>query len=652
MTLDAPGGDPGPVWGGTPTGSIFFSTDGGSTFASRFTGLPAAPVTRVVSVTPDGRSAYATFAGYLGLPSKHVFRTTDAGVTWTNISNNLPDVPILDIKVDPTDPTDIFLGSDVGVFRSTNGGASWATFNAGLPNVPVYQLAFHPVTNDLWAATYGRGVWRVTNPVSAAPVANFSFNPASPVAGQTIQFTDASTGSPTSWSWDFGDAGASTVQNATHAFATAGTFPVKLTVSNSGGSNAITKSVVVAPSGASTCVEDATTMCLVGGRYRIRSHWKNQYAGGAVATLSKAKLTDSTGAFWLFDGATYEYMIRINTATDNGKAWIAIPTFTQVEFWIDVTDTRTGQSQQYHSPAGNQTLIYDPGTFVYPLVGGDPGGPAPSSLGSEPVREDPSTGSNQSGRQSLAQPGCTICLAGTASVAWNGNSGSFHVDRVVNNRGSGFSGPLSVTVVLANPLPAYGQTISGAYTFSGALSLSPLQAGYQYSQVNSGSVSFFGSSMPPGEYWQLLFLSENVSGTWYYADWIVMDKKVSCNGTGCTTINSCVEDANTMCLIGGRYRVTSRWKNQYAGGAAANLYKAKLTDATGAFWLFDGATYEYMIRINTATDNGKAWIAIPTFTSVEFWVTVTDTINGLTKEYHSAPGNVTLLYDPFYFTYP
>lgn len=107
-----------------------------------------------------------------------------------------------------------------------------------------------------------------------------------------------------------------------------------------------------------------------------------------------------------------------------------------------------------------------------------------------------------------------------------------------------------------------------------------------------------------------------------------------------------------MCLVGGRYRIRSHWKNQYAGGAVATLSKAKLTDSTGAFWLFDGATYEYMIRINTATDNGKAWIAIPTFTSVEFWVTVTDTINGLTKEYHSAPGNVTLLYDPFYFTYP
>lgn len=284
-TLDAPGGDPGPVWGGTTTGSIFFSTDGGATFASRFSGLPAAPVTRVLSVTADGRSAYASFGGYLGLPSKHVFRTTDAGVTWTNISNNLPDVPVLDVKVDPTDPTDIFLGTDVGVFRSTNGGASWVTFNAGLPNVPVYGLAFHPLTNDLWAATYGRGVFRIKGAGGGGP---------------------------------------------------------------------------------SVCVEDATTMCLVNGRYEVTSHWKNQYAGGAAATLSKAKLTDVTGAFWIADPSTYEYLIRFNTATDNGRVWIAIPTFTDVEFWIDVTDTHTGQSNEYHSAASNRTLLYDPTTFVYP----------------------------------------------------------------------------------------------------------------------------------------------------------------------------------------------------------------------------------------------------------------------------------------------
>ncbi len=114
----------------------------------------------------------------------------------------------------------------------------------------------------------------------------------------------------------------------------------------------------------------------------------------------------------------------------------------------------------------------------------------------------------------------------------------------------------------------------------------------------------------------------------------------------------CTEDAYTMCLIGGRYRVTSHWKNQYASGATANLFKAKLTDATGAFWIADSNTYEYLIRFNTATNNGRIWIAIPTFTDVEFWMAVTDTLNGQSKEYHSNPGNQTMIYDPYFFVYP
>ena len=117
---------------------------------------------------------------------------------------------------------------------------------------------------------------------------------------------------------------------------------------------------------AASCTEDARTMCLLNGRYRVTSYWKNQYSGGAEANLSKTKLTDATGAFWNADANTYEYIIRINTATNNGKAWVAISTLTDVEFFMVVTDTKTGQSNQYHSAAGNRTLIYDPNTFVYP----------------------------------------------------------------------------------------------------------------------------------------------------------------------------------------------------------------------------------------------------------------------------------------------
>jgi len=75
--------------------------------------------------------------------------------------------------------------------------------------------------------------------------ASFSFNPASPAVGQAVQFTDTSTGSPTSWQWSFGDGGTSTTQNPSHSFAASGAYAVILTATNSSGSNSVNRTVTV-----------------------------------------------------------------------------------------------------------------------------------------------------------------------------------------------------------------------------------------------------------------------------------------------------------------------------------------------------------------------------------------------------------------------
>jgi len=75
-----------------------------------------------------------------------------------------------------------------------------------------------------------------------APVADFSASPASGPAPLAVNFTDRSTGSPTSWSWSFGDGQSSTTRNPTHVYASVGTYTVSLTASNAGGQNTATKS--------------------------------------------------------------------------------------------------------------------------------------------------------------------------------------------------------------------------------------------------------------------------------------------------------------------------------------------------------------------------------------------------------------------------
>ncbi len=73
----------------------------------------------------------------------------------------------------------------------------------------------------------------------------FTVSPVSPVANQTVTFKSSITGTPTSWSWTFGDGATSTLQNPTHAYSTAGIFKVTLTASNAQGSRAASRTLVV-----------------------------------------------------------------------------------------------------------------------------------------------------------------------------------------------------------------------------------------------------------------------------------------------------------------------------------------------------------------------------------------------------------------------
>ena len=68
-------------------------------------------------------------------------------------------------------------------------------------------------------------------------VADFSASPTIDKVPMTVKFKDKSTGSPTSWSWNFGDKKTSTAQNPVHKYAKAGKYIVSLTVKNSDSSN-------------------------------------------------------------------------------------------------------------------------------------------------------------------------------------------------------------------------------------------------------------------------------------------------------------------------------------------------------------------------------------------------------------------------------
>jgi PKD repeat protein len=81
------------------------------------------------------------------------------------------------------------------------------------------------------------------------PVANFTGTPGTGTVPHTVQFTDLSTGNPTSWLWQFGDGTNSTDQHPLKIYATAGNYTVSLTATNAAGSDSETKTDYIIVSG-------------------------------------------------------------------------------------------------------------------------------------------------------------------------------------------------------------------------------------------------------------------------------------------------------------------------------------------------------------------------------------------------------------------
>jgi serine protease len=161
------------------------------------------------------------------------------------------------------------------------------------------------------------------------PVAAFSGTPTSGYAPLMVTFTDASTNSPTSWAWTFGDGGTSTLQNPSHTYTTAGIYTVVLTATNAYGSDSETKTnyiTVTAPptdppvaafSGTPTSGTIPLTVVFTDASTNNPTSWSWTFGDGGTSTLQNPSHTYTTaGTYTVVLTATNAYGSDSETKTD------------------------------------------------------------------------------------------------------------------------------------------------------------------------------------------------------------------------------------------------------------------------------------------------------------------------------------------------
>jgi len=225
---------------------IWRTTDGGSNWTEISAGLPGYFITYIDVHPSNPQKIAVTLSNFwVYAAGEKVYISNDAGSHWINHSGSLPNLPANCVVWQDGSYEALYVGMDVGVYYRDNTLSDWISYTGNLPNVMIDELEIDENIQKVRAATFGRGLWEVDvyRATPMAPVADFTADNTTINQGGTVNFTDLSSNSPTSWSWTFagGTPATSPLQNPSVTYNSPGNYTVSLTAANSSGNDTETK---------------------------------------------------------------------------------------------------------------------------------------------------------------------------------------------------------------------------------------------------------------------------------------------------------------------------------------------------------------------------------------------------------------------------
>jgi photosystem II stability/assembly factor-like uncharacterized protein len=189
-----------------PSGSglIYSSTFGGST-SERARGIALDADANAYITGTTASTNFPLVAGALKNKSS-LFKSIDGGTSWSNDNYGLNGLGLVDLQVDPLNPTNVYGATGEGVYKSTDGGRNWSAINSGLTSLEMSCLAIDPKTpstiyagthhngfasgDGIFKSTNGGASWtRINNGLIGSEVSTLTIDPLTPT---TIYATNAS----------------------------------------------------------------------------------------------------------------------------------------------------------------------------------------------------------------------------------------------------------------------------------------------------------------------------------------------------------------------------------------------------------------------------------------------------------------------------
>lgn len=201
------------------------------------------------------------------------------------------------------------------------------------------------------------------------PVANFTSDVTTGCAPLLVRFTDASTGNPTTWNWEFSNGTLSSVQNPAVTFNDPGTYSVKLVVQNANGIAQVERInyITVLPSPTAAFTADLNLACLPAtinftdqstpGAGSITS-WNWEFGDGGTSTAQNPSHTYNNVGFYTVTLTVISSSGCMTTTTRS--SYIRIVAGVETDFTFDLPTTCQAP---FIVPFQNQSI--GPGNIAY-----------------------------------------------------------------------------------------------------------------------------------------------------------------------------------------------------------------------------------------------------------------------------------------------